>query len=130
MAGPHGGMYGHPHGGAMHGQAFAQLDTNKDGKISKDEMNAFFDRVDTNKDGVLSQDELAAARTQFAQHRPRIDANGDGSVSRDEAKASPRLSQNFDAIDTNKDGSLSREEMQSWHRAQRSAAAQAPAVKP
>jgi hypothetical protein len=47
MAGPGGGMHGHPHGGWMQGQGFAQLDINKDGKISKDEMNAFFDRVDT-----------------------------------------------------------------------------------
>jgi len=40
-----------------------------------------------------------------------MDANGDGMISRDEAKASPRLSETFDAWDTNKDGTLDQAEM-------------------
>src|SRR5512145_3308994 len=110
----HGGMHGH---GGRGGWALSQLDTNKDGKISKDEMTAQFDRLDTNKDGALSQEELAAARAQYAgrQHHARFDANGDGLISRDEAKGAPGLTTNFDAIDTSKDGSLSADEMRAFH---------------
>jgi len=110
MAGQRAGMPGRG-GGWMQGQGFAQLDANKDGKISKDEVMALFDRLDTNKDGTLSPEELAAGRAQFAQHRQHLDANGDGMISRDEAKNAPRLASSFDALDTNKDGQLSREEM-------------------
>jgi len=128
MAGPmHGGMHGH--GGWMKGQGFAQVDTDKDGKISKEEMAAQFDRLDANKDGQLSRDELRSAWAGRRHHHgPRVDTDGNGQISRDEAKAAPRLSQNFDAIDANKDGSLSRDELHAWRRAQ-SPTATAP-VKP
>jgi Ca2+-binding EF-hand superfamily protein len=101
------GMYGGMHG-PMH-RGFAELDTNRDGLLSRDELSAYFDRLDTNKDGLLSQQELAAARGRHT--RARVDSNGDGLISRDEAKAMPYLAQNFDTIDVNKDGSLSDEEM-------------------
>ena len=103
--------------GPMNSAAFAEIDTNKDGKLSKDEIAAYFDRLDTNKDGFLSQEELAAARAQHMHQHSRADASGDGMISRDEAKALPRLSSNFDAIDTNKDGMLSRDEMRAFYQA-------------
>ena len=120
MGGPmQGPMHGPMHGG-MRGQGLmSQLDTNKDGKLSKDEVLARFDQVDTNKDGFLSAEELAAARAQFAGAHLWMDANGDGTVSREEAKNSPMLSRNFDAIDANKDGQLSRDEMRAYHLAHR-----------
>ncbi|MGE5159970.1 MAG: hypothetical protein ACM3O5_00550 [Betaproteobacteria bacterium] len=128
MGGPMGGGM-HRHGGLMQGQGFAQLDSDKDGKISKDEMAAQFDRLDTNKDGFLAREELRSAWAgRRHQHGPRMDANVDGLISRDEAQAAPRLAQNFDAIDANKDGSLTRDEIHAWRRAQ-SPAATAP-VKP
>jgi len=34
------------------------MDTDNDGKISKDEMNQHFDKLDTNNDGFISKDEL------------------------------------------------------------------------
>jgi Ca2+-binding EF-hand superfamily protein len=46
--------------------AFAKVDTNNDGKLSRDEATAFpefapkFDGLDRNKDGLLSLDEFAA----------------------------------------------------------------------
>lgn len=43
--------------------------------------------------------------------RPPIDANNDGIVTREEAKAFPRLSEQFDAADTSKDGQLDTAEM-------------------
>ncbi|MGB2817109.1 MAG: EF-hand domain-containing protein [Burkholderiaceae bacterium] len=113
------GAPGHgPMHGGVRGQGWmSQFDTNKDGKLSKDEAIAWFDRLDTNKDGFLSQDELAAARAQFAGRR--MDADGNGLVSREEAKNFPMLAQNFDAIDANKDGQLSRDEMRAYHEAHR-----------
>lgn len=57
--GPHAMNHGH------HGNMLAKLDTNKDGKISRDEMraqaDARFAKMDTNKDGFIDQAELAAA---------------------------------------------------------------------
>ncbi len=44
------------------GQNVIMMDTNKDGKVSKEEMLSWFDKMDTNKDGVLSKEELRAAR--------------------------------------------------------------------
>ena len=65
----------------MHAKHFAEMDTNHDGKISKEEMlaamekrdaerakkrgefvDAMFKRLDTDGDGMLSQDELAKVR--------------------------------------------------------------------
>jgi Ca2+-binding EF-hand superfamily protein len=107
-----GGMHGR--GGWMQGQGFAQLDADKDGKVSKDEMTAQFERLDANKDGQLSRDEIHAYRlAQGGEGFARLDANKDGAVSRDEAKSAPRLAQNFDALDANKDGQLSRDELRS-----------------
>jgi hypothetical protein len=40
------------------------MDTNKDGKVTKDEVLAWFEKVDTNKDGVLTEEELRAVRPQ------------------------------------------------------------------
>lgn len=83
-----------------HARHFAEMDTNHDGKVSKDEMLAFmakkdaeraqkraqmvdamFKRLDTNGDGVLSQDELAKAHghggggwgDHKGQQRPHMD---------------------------------------------------------
>jgi hypothetical protein len=48
-----------------------QMDTDKDGKISKAEHEAYFDKLftaaDTNKDGFVSMDELVAAKKQQAK---------------------------------------------------------------
>jgi Ca2+-binding EF-hand superfamily protein len=50
------------HGGMMGGRFFRMIDTNHDGKISKDEATAaadkLFARMDTNKDGTISIDDL------------------------------------------------------------------------
>lgn len=57
------------------GGPMAQLDTNGDGKLSRDELKSRprlaqnFDKLDTNKDGYLSRDELRAARDLLPRGR-------------------------------------------------------------
>jgi hypothetical protein len=101
-----------------------RMDANGDGFITREEakgrpmLEKNFDAIDTNKDGKLSREEMKAAHEQHkaehAGHHPKIDANGDKMISRDEAKGHPRLEKNFDTIDTNKDGKLSPEEMKAF----------------
>lgn len=68
--GMHGkGMHSKEHG--RHGPR--KLDTNKDGKISREEaaqhphLAQNFDQLDTNKDGALSKDELRAGHKRHHQ---------------------------------------------------------------
>ena len=100
------------------GHAFAKLDTNGDGVISRSEAAAkpklaeHFDEIDTNKDGVLSRDELKAAHKKHAGAKfAKLDTDQDGRLSRSEAEAAPRLAKHFDSIDTNHDGYISRDEL-------------------
>ncbi|MDH4262777.1 MAG: hypothetical protein OEV78_07025 [Spirochaetia bacterium] len=41
-----------------HHARFEALDTNKDGKVSKEEWNAHFNEMDTNKDGSIDENEM------------------------------------------------------------------------
>ncbi len=58
-------------GGAPAGGGFAEMDTNKDGKVSKaeakDRILENFDTYDKNKDGFITQEEMAASRPQRQQ---------------------------------------------------------------
>ncbi|WP_052108142.1 EF-hand domain-containing protein [Aerolutibacter daejeonensis] len=129
----HGGADGHdgarPH--RMHGERLMQLDTDKDGRISKAEAAARpglaerFTEMDANKDGFIDkadrQARHAARREAFFA---KADANRDGKLTRAELEAAhearraemeARRKQHADArfaqMDTNKDGTISREEM-------------------
>jgi len=87
-----------------------------------------FDQIDTNKDGQLSREELKAAKkagktqkqAKAAERFKHADANGDGAISRAEAeKGAPRLAKKFDQIDTNKDGQLTQEELRAYRESKR-----------
>ena len=69
-----------------------------------------FDEFDSNKDGKLSTDEMK----NTVQNRVRAaDTNQDGAIDRAEANASlPRVAKAFDRLDTNNDGKLTVEEVQ------------------
>ena len=78
-----------------------------------------FDEIDTDKSGQLSRDEVQAwvtARQQemqqhIADHIKAADTNGDGQISLDEAKAGlPMVADHFDFLDANKDGQISQAE--------------------
>ena len=100
---------------ATSAQRPAKLDTNGDGVIDRSEaaanprLAAKFDELDRNKDGKLSRDEMPRW-----QHGRRGHGGGAGPgwtstrtrISRDEAKADPRLAARFDQFDLNKDGYL------------------------
>jgi Ca2+-binding EF-hand superfamily protein len=135
-----GGIQGGPQGGGMRMQmpSFADLDKNKDKKLSKDEIPSqfppqMFDRLDTNHDGFIDEEEWNAMRARFGGPGgggPRagesltklLDTNKDGKVSRDEFAKVLTI---FDLLDANKDGELTQEEMNGFFRAVNDAQSQA-----
>jgi Ca2+-binding EF-hand superfamily protein len=112
---------------------FADLDKNKDKKISKDEapgpMGQFFDFMDTNKDGFLDEAEFTAAMSRFRGGAggmvgggPRfgetllklLDTNTDSSVSSEEFAHLEAL---FDKLDEDKSSDLSMDELNRFNQA-------------
>ena len=84
-------------------------DANSDGKVTLQEAQAKaktrFDAVDKNKDGVLSKDELEGRAGRMLH----ADANKDGAVTAAESQAQVQVW--FQKMDTNKDGALSGDEL-------------------
>lgn len=98
--------------GPMH--KFEKLDSNADGKVTRDEMlsgiTAHFDQADTNKDGTLSDAEQKAAHEKHAAQRfADSDKNHDGVLTQDELP--PHFGQRLMKFDANKDGKLTRDEL-------------------
>lgn len=102
---------------------FDTLDTDKDGTVTRAELDAArtarVDNADANGDGLLSLDELKALH--LAQMSPRIearakqmiahlDADGDGQLSVSELAAGPGPAMMFNRLDANGDGALSQDE--------------------
>ncbi|PYT04132.1 MAG: hypothetical protein DMF60_16230 [Acidobacteria bacterium] len=126
--------------------SFADLDKNKDKKISKDEFPSqfppqAFDRLDTNHDGFIDEEEWKAMTAQFSgggrgggdrmmAGGPRagesltkfMDANADGKVSREEFAKILSL---FDILDKDHNGELSQDELNGFFRAVNEAQTQA-----
>lgn len=113
------------HHGQMDGTMFNKLDANHDGVVSKAEFNHFnarhFKALDTNKDGKLTPQELQGGgksagtghgdgTTHLDQRFNAADANHDGGLDREEAREMPMLSQYFDEVDANKDAKVTRQE--------------------
>jgi len=94
-------------------ERFADLDHNRDGRLSRDEWHfdpELFRRVDRNHDGSVSRGEfLGVGDDDDRDDRfSDLDVNGDGRISGTEWHGDPRL---FGTIDTNRDGFLSRAEL-------------------
>jgi Ca2+-binding EF-hand superfamily protein len=125
---------------------FNSIDTNHDGKISREELiaaqqrdlaaanarirqqlEAKFRQLDTNHDGSLSlQEFMALAPAIKTTETPdemlkRLDKNHDGTVSLEEFRAADLAK--FDAADTNHDGVVTPAEAQAYARAHPSTAA-------
>jgi Ca2+-binding EF-hand superfamily protein len=110
-------------------QRFQALDSNRDGKLSYQEVQnnpehrARFDASDLNRDGALTINEIQqahAAKKQQHQQRgsemrekmTRLDVNQDQALSRAEiGNEMPKLLENFDIFDGNSDGKITREEL-------------------
>lgn len=107
-------------GGGDAGAFFKKIDTDGDKSISKEEAGEHWEKMsqrDTDKDGKISPQELMAGRQGSAGKRPggdpgemfkRADKNSDGKLSKDEvpAEAWARLSR----LDKDNDGAVSQEE--------------------
>ena len=126
------------------GSSFKKADADGNGTLSRAEVEKSmprlaknFDQIDTNKDGQLSRDEMKAwkkthkhahkkgnkadRQARTAERFKHADTNGDGKISRAEAeKNAPRLAKRFDAIDANKDGQLTQEELRAYRETRRS----------
>lgn len=95
---------------------FDQIDANKDGQLSRDEMNAW---TKAHKHAHKKKHK-ADRQARTAERFKRADTNVDGKISRAEAENSaPRLTKKFDAIDANKDGQLTQEELRTYREAKR-----------
>ena len=105
---------------------FSSADTDMDGTVSKSEFDAYYAKhnekhfmeVDTNKDGKLTPDEMQGSQPPQAvtgtTHLDRrfyaADVNHDGGLNHDESKNMPMLLQYFKEVDTNNDGKVTRQE--------------------
>ena len=94
-------------------QAFANLDSNRDGRISSAEWHYDLDtfrRVDRNRDNALSRTEFLGegADDDRTDRFEYLDANGNGRIERREWHSGAA---DFDWLDRNRDGVLSRSEV-------------------
>ena len=101
-------------------QRFAEQDKNKDGALSADELPPHFakrsEKLDTNKDGKLTRAELQA----FAdQHQGRFAAHAGADKTRTRAELVEHVGKRFEKLDTNKDGALTQDEMAKGHHGRR-----------
>ncbi len=112
-----------PGEGALSGFNFDRLDGDKDGKVTKAEIEAArsarVKAADANGDGLMSAQELAAMQladmtervnARAAEMVRRLDSDGDGLLSAAEMAARPGAWQVFDRIDADGDGAISRQE--------------------
>ncbi len=96
---------------------FDQIDSNKDGQLSRDEMKAW---KNTHKH-AHKKGNKADRQVRAAERFKHADTNGDGNISRAEAETNaPRLAKKFDAIDANRDGQLTQDELRAYREAKRS----------
>jgi len=118
MGGPMHGHWGHHPGQFM----FDAIDTNHDGKISKDELAAFqkkhFDALSGGKAEITKEAfidaHMAELKDRAALMFDRLDTNHDGKLS--EAELAARGETMFARLDKNHDGVISKDELPHWDR--------------
>jgi len=111
---------------AREGIMFNSVDTDNDGAISKSEFDAYYAQhntkhfleIDANKDGKLTPEEMhgdqqkpaTSGTTHLDQRFNAADADHDGGLNREEAQNMPMLLQYYKEVDANKDGKVTRQE--------------------
>jgi Ca2+-binding EF-hand superfamily protein len=99
--------------------SFEALDTDGDGKVTRDEMQAYgalrMARADTNGDGALDLGELeaqAAERAKKGAQRmmERLDADEDGKITAEEMRDGRHERRHFKRADADGDGALNKAE--------------------
>jgi Ca2+-binding EF-hand superfamily protein len=107
--------HGHP-GAALAERWFERMDANKDGQLTRAEVEAgsqrLFERLDANKDGEVTREEaetgaVAIRNEERTARFKQLDANGDGHLTLEESKLPQHF---FEKLDTNSDHALSLEE--------------------
>ncbi|HET8934960.1 MAG TPA: EF-hand domain-containing protein [Polyangiales bacterium] len=113
---------GREHG---HGNMLNKLDTNQDGKVTREELNADittrFSAIDTNKDGKVTQEEASQYFTakrdemkqKFGERLKEADTNKDGKWSQEELSKMPE--RRFAKLDANSDGFVTQQELEARH---------------
>ena len=117
------------------GRMFERMDTNGDGKITRDELPEqappMFERMDSDGDGAITREEISNFRPGGGRGQggggqrmnpdrmfEQFDANGDGKITEDELpEDAPPLLQRFDR---DGDGAVTREELSQGGRGGRS----------
>jgi len=98
---------------------FQQLDTDGNGEITQEEMQARatarFSEADANGDGLLSLEEMQTRARDQADKRAalmleRFDTDGDGALSADEMPKPRRQGYMFDRVDQDDSGGISEQE--------------------
>ena len=94
---------GHKKHGA---KQFTMIDTNEDGKLSKEEMLQFhenhFTKIDADGDGFVSKEEMKAQHKGKKKRFMKMDTNNDGVVS-DEEKAAFKQNRRNRKADTDEE---------------------------
>lgn len=112
-----------------HGErpSFEEVDTNGDGKITRDEMQAHaatrFGEADSDGDGAISREEMIAqamarVETRVDRMMGRMDADDDGKVSQAEMQKmrDKHMGRMIERMDSDGDGTLTKEEFGKGHR--------------
>ena len=109
-----GGDRGFGRGGEMFQKIMVEVDADKNGSVTEDEINTFraakVAAADTSKDGVLSLDEFATAYNELMRSRmvdafQNLDDDGNGSITA--AELDSRFGSVVAKMDRNGDGALS-----------------------